>query len=331
MTPSLNLDDLCSVGEELHRPECVLCTAAGPVFTADWRGGVACLRPDGSQTLFTGTTKPGQPLLQPNGIALEPDGSFLLADLSEERAGVWRLHPSGAVAPFLREVDGRPLPPVNFVYRDAEGRVWITISTRVQPRARDYRPTASTGFIVLVDRGEARIVADGLGYTNECRLDPSGTWLYVNETFARRLTRFRVGADGSLGKAETVTTFGPGTFPDGLDFDLEGGIWITSIVSNRVIRVAPDGAQTIVLEDSDPDYLAEVEEAFQAGVMDRPHLDRIRSRRLRSISSLAFGGPDLRTVYLGCLLGDRLATFRSPVAGVPPVHWNYDVERYNRP
>ena len=324
---SLKLDGISFVGEGLHRPECVLCTGTGLVFTADWRGGVACLRPDGSQTLFEGITEPGQPPLQPNGIALEPDGSFLLADLSEARAGVWRLHPSsGLVDPFLLELDGQPLPPVNFVYRDVVGRVWITISTRVQPRARDYRPTASTGFIVLVAGGQARIVADELGYTNECRLDPSGSWLYVNETFARRLTRFRVGDDGSLGGAETVTTFGPGTFPDGLDFDVEGGIWITSIVSNRMIRIAPDGEQTIVLEDSDRDDLAEVEEAFQAGVMDRPHLDRIRSRRLRSISSLAFGGPDLRTVYLGCLLGDRLATFRSPVAGVPPVHWNYDIE-----
>jgi hypothetical protein len=58
--------------------------------------------------------------------------------------------------------------------------------------------------------------------------------------------------------------------------------------------------------------------------MNRPHLDTIISRRLRNISSLAFGGKDLKTVYLGCLLGDSLATFRSPVAGRPPVHWLFD-------
>ena len=62
---------------------------------------------------------------------------------------------------------------------------------------------------------------------------------------------------------------------------------------------------------------------YQASDMGRPHLDGIKSRRLRNISSLAFGGADLRTAYLGCLLGDSLATFRSPVAGTPPVHWNY--------
>lgn len=322
---SISLDDVRFVGKDLCRPECVLCTAAGDLFTADWRGGITHLRPDGSQTLLVGDVPSSDPLLQPNGVALEPDGSFLLADLSEAQAGVWRLNSSGTVSPLLLQVNGEPLPPVNFVYRDGYDRVWITVSTRLRPRARDYRPTASTGFIVLIDERGARIVADGLAYTNECRVDPSGKWLYVNETFGRRLARFRIYEDGSLGNDETVTRFGPGTFPDGLEIDVEDNIWITSIVSNRVIRVAPNGAKTIVLEDADPDYLARVEDAFQAGEMNRSHLDNVHSERLQSISSLAFGGPDLKTVYLGCLLGDSLATFRSPVPGMAPVHWNYDV------
>jgi hypothetical protein len=44
---------------------------------------------------------------------------------------------------------------------------------------------------------------------------------------------------------------------------------------------------------------------------------------LQNISSLAFGGADRRTAYLGCLLGDRLACFRAPVAGHPPPHWTH--------
>jgi hypothetical protein len=78
------------------------------------------------------------------------------------------------------------------------------------------------------------------------------------------------------------------------------------------------------LEDSDPEHVATAEKAFRRGTMDRRHLDNIKSRRLRNVSSLAFGGSDLKTVYLGCLLGDSLATFRSPVAGRPPAHWFFD-------
>ena len=190
-------------------------------------------------------------------------------------------------------------------------------------RALAYRGDVADGFIVLIDERGARIAADDLGYTNEIRFDPSGDWLYVNETFARRLSRFRVGSNGALSGKETVTEFGPCSFPDGMAFDSEGAVWVTCIVSNRVIRVLPDGTQQLVLEDADPAHLERVEEAYRAGQLGRPHLDRVESRRLQNISSLAFGGPDLKTVYLGCLLGDSIACFRSPVAGLPPPYWDF--------
>jgi hypothetical protein len=120
-----------------------------------------------------------------------------------------------------------------------------------------------------------------------------------------------------------VTEFGPGTFPDGLAFDVEGQAWVVSIVSNRLIRVAPDGQQTVWLEDADTDHLAQVERAFDAGTMGRPELDGIKSRCLRNISSIAFSGPQRRSAVLGCLLGDCLATLDMPVAGLAPTHWNF--------
>ena len=52
----------------------------------------------------------------------------------------------------------------------------------------------------------------------------------------------------------------------------------------------------------------------------------LKSQRLRNISNLAFGGMDLKTAYLGCLLGDSIASFTMPVAGHPLPHWNADIE-----
>jgi len=264
----------------------------------------------------------GEPL-KPNGIALLADGSFLLAHLGAERGGVFRLQRDGQTRPFLRTVDGLDLPPSNFVTEDWLGRIWITVSTRLSPRALGYRRSCNDGFVIMVDGKGARIVADGLGYTNECLVDPSGQWLYVNETFARRLSRFALLTDGSLGRKQVVTEFGEGVFPDGLAFDCEGHAWVVSIVRNRVIRVAPDGSQQLWLRDADAAHLAWVEAAFEANEMGRVHMDKVRSQVLRNTSSLAFGGADLRTGYLGCLLGDAIAGFDMPVAGHPPVHWNY--------
>lgn len=39
-----------------------------------------------------------------------------------------------------------PLPPTNYVHLDAQGRVWITVSTRTTPRSDAYRPDIADGF-----------------------------------------------------------------------------------------------------------------------------------------------------------------------------------------
>ena len=314
------------VGQGLVRPECVLATAKGDLYTADWRSGVAHIRADGSQGFYAAQPVDGE-VLKPNGIALRRDGSFLLAHLGDKQGGVFSLQRDGSTRPVLCEVDGVPLPPSNYPLEDSLGRLWLTVSTRLQPRALGYNSNCSDGFIVCMDDPSdpksARIAADGLGYTNEIAFHPNGQWLYVNETFTRRLSRFPLMSGGKLGAKQVVAEFGAGTYPDGMAFDVQGNVWIVSIASNRVICVAPDGKQLIKLEDVDADHLAWVEQAYQAHSMGRPHLDGVKSSQLRNISSLAFGGPDLRTGYLGCLLGDRLAIVHMPFAGHPPIHWNY--------
>ncbi len=319
--PGIRVSDLRFVGAGLVRPECVLATRAGRLYTADWRGGVAATAADGAHTLYAPAERRRDRALRPNGIALRRDGSFLLAHLGERTGGVHVLRRDGDVRPLVETVDGVDLPPTNFVHEDAQARVWVTVSTRRVPRAAAYRADVADGFIVLADARGARIVAEGLGYTNEALPSPDGSFLYVNETFGRRLSRFRIAADGTLRSRETVCNFGHGTYPDGLAFDAEGGVWIVSVVSNRVLRVAPDGAQEVILEDADAAHVEWCERAYREGRLGREHLDRAAGRCLKNISSLAFGGPDLRTAYLGCLLGDRVASFRSPVAGHAPVHW----------
>lgn len=321
----IDLNDLRFVGHGLRRPECVLCTRDGRLHVSDWRGGVTTLAAGGNDSRFVGGPATSQ--LRPNGIGLLPDGSYLIAHLGDSEGGIYRLTPEGIAEPFVMEAEGESLPPTNYVHHDETGRIWITVSTRKRPRALGYRGGDGDGFVVLFHHGAARIVADGLGYTNECVVHPDGRCLYVNETFARRLSVFDILDNGDLVNRRILTEFGRGTFPDGLCFDAEGFAWITSVVSNRVIRVGPDGRGEILLEDSVREHLDWVEDAWQSGLMGREHLDTIRSLRLRNISSLAFGGPDLKQVYLGCLGGDAIATFRSPVAGHPPAYWRYPTRR----
>src|SRR5262249_18436971 len=141
----------------------------------------------------------------------------------------------------------------NFVFNDEQGRVWITVTTRSDPLSKAMtglgQPELRDGFICMVDGKGSRIVADGFAFTNEARIDRGGTSLYVVETQGRRITHFRLGANGDLSGRETFATFGHGTFADGMAFDAEGHLWVTSIVSNRLLRIAPDGNAAMVFED----------------------------------------------------------------------------------
>jgi sugar lactone lactonase YvrE len=308
------------IGSGLSRPECVLTTRSGDLYVSDKRGGVSWIRPDGTTTLIQARNAP-QGFL-PNGIALLPDRSFLIADLGPG-GGVYHLAQDGTLTPRLLEIEGKRLPPTNFVGIDRQSRMWVTVSTWKIPREQAARKDYADGFIIMVDERGARIVAEGLGFTNEAIVDPSGRSLYVNETIGRRNSRFPIGSDGSLGPKEVVAQFGAGTFPDGFAFDAEGGVWVVSVVSNRVIHVAADGTQTIVMEDADPENLARVEDAFQNDRYGRPEMDSGSTRSLRNLSSIAFGGPELRTAYLGSLFGESIFTFPSPVRGAEPVHWDF--------
>ncbi|MDX2156137.1 MAG: SMP-30/gluconolactonase/LRE family protein [Hyphomicrobiaceae bacterium] len=314
-TPLIPLSAIAWIGEGLARPECVLTTAKGEVFVGDHHAGIAEI---GKPKRHVVGAPPG---FLPNGVAMTRDREFLIANLGPP-GGVWRLDRDWRLFPHLFEADGELLRVCNFVGVDQAGTEWISVSTRAYPRELSFHPTHADGFIVRRDADGAHIVADGIGFTNECRVDPTGRWLYVNETCAKRVSRFPVKGT-TLGKRETVHEFGPGEFPDGFAFDCEGGVWVACVCSNRLIRIETSGRRTLILDDAEPADVAWAEDYFKSGKRGRAHVEIGGKRGLKNIASVAFGGPDLKTVYLGNLAGQSIPTFRSPVAGAEPVQWRF--------
>ncbi|MDU0355007.1 SMP-30/gluconolactonase/LRE family protein [Paraglaciecola aquimarina] len=202
--------------------------------------------------------------------------------------------------------------------------MWLTVSTTQVPRAKGYRSDIKDGYIALIENGQARIVADNIGYTNEVYVTEDGRTLYVNATFTRETLSFNITDDNQLTKRKIVATYGKGIFPDGLTMDTQGFLWVTSIVSNTVLRVNPNtGQYQTILEDNDTRHLDWVEEAYKIHAMGRPHLDNVKSQKLKNISSLAFYGNDMSQIALGCLLGTSIPTIKIQFSGVKPSHWNF--------
>ena len=99
---------------------------------------------------------------------------------------------------------------------------------------------------------------------------------------------------------------------------------MVSPMSNRVIRVdAATGAQEIMLEDSFPEITAKTEARFRDGCFRISDIRAGTDSVLTNASSIAFGGADRSTAFIGCLTGERIAVVRTSYRGVAPVHWSY--------
>lgn len=320
------------LGHELQRPECILAEPDGTLWSADARGGVMRIESNGRQALISqrgernfdlGGNARGS-LLEgtlPNGLAFAANGDFLIANFGTDALEI--MTREGVSRTLCNTIEGLPIGKVNFVLRDSKDRIWITVSTRVNPWSDAIRTGLADGYVALLDGSGLRVVADGFHFTNEIRLDAQEEWLYVAETTAKRVTRLRVQADGSLTDREIYGPSSLGTgMLDGIAFDAFGNLWATMIFADRLMAITPDGDALTLLDDGNAEATARLETEFATGSpVSFETLLATGGTIAPWMASVTFGGTDLSTAYLGSLKGTRIPVFTSPVPGLPMVHW----------
>lgn len=324
--------DIQYIGQDLQRPECILAEPDGTLWSADARGGVVKISADGSQEIITQTFDGS--FIQasddasrftegtlPNGLAFAENGDILISNFGTDVLEL--MTRDGQTRLLYDSIDGEPIGKVNFVLRDSQNRVWLTVSTRIKNWMTAISPNIPDGYIALADEKGLRIVADGFKFTNEIRLDANEEYLYIVETCRQCISRMRVKPDGSLTDREVYgpTKLGKYGFPDGIAFDAYGNLWGTLVMVDQVFAITPEGDFHVILDDTNEQAAMDLEKAF---VEDRATPDVMLAAGgtiAPWFASVTFGGSDLKTAYIGSLRGTRIPYFRSPVAGLPMVHW----------
>ena len=330
---SIDREQITYVGHDLQRPECILAERNGTLWSADARGGVVRIDPDGRQKIVT------QKLSEdfgvdsdevsrftagtlPNGLAFDRNGDILISNFGTDR--LERMKRTGETEVLFDTIDGTPIGKVNFVLRDSRDRLWITVTTKVKNWIDALVPDLADGYIARYDERGIHIVADGLHFTNEVRMDEKEEFLYVVQTTGGNVLRYRVSPDGDLSGREVYgpSRLGPGAYPDGIAFDSYGNLWGTTVYSDTLFVITPDGEHIVLLDEGDPEKVKALDEAFFEKRVTPEILFETGRGIAPWMASVTFGGPDLRTVHIGSLKGTTIPTFRSPVAGLPMVHWN---------
>lgn len=310
---TIGVTDLHAIGRGVERPEHVVVAGDGRVLASDKASAVAELIDENT------VRRVGQAGGEPNGIAIDRDGHFLIANWG---LGVLQdLDPvTGAITAVRgRELDGRPLRWLNFVLVDSVGALWCSVSTTADDLMDTIARGTADGFIFRVapDRQSAQVVADAVSFPNCMALDPNEDYLYVVRTVAADVVRLPIRGE-TLGPQERFgpplggrrpDEFGPdhGRFladpqvsrrwamADGCAFDADGNLWVTLVLANRIVAISPDGRATSVIEDPDGTLLS-------------------------GPTSIAWGGRDMRDVYIGSITTPYALKGRSSVPGLPMVH-----------
>jgi len=328
---SVDLENLQYAGNELQRPECILAEPDGSLWVADSRGGVVHLRPDGTQNVITqrhavgvnegaGENRFFEGTL-PNGLAFDRNGDLLISNFGTDC--LERMKRTGETEIMIDSIDGKEIGKVNFVLRDSKDRLWITITTRKKNWIDALVPDLDDGYIARYDHRGIHVVAEGLHFTNEVRMDAAEEFLYVVETTGGKILRFRVTDDGELQNREIYgpTHMGAGAYPDGIAFDSYGNLWGTMVYSDKLFVITPDGEMVILIDEGDKELVRQLDEAFYESRVTHEILFKTGRGIAPWMASVTFGGPDLQTLYIGSLRGFNIPYFRAPAPGLPMVHW----------
>ena len=212
---------------------------------------------------------------QPSALARSANGGLIVAlrsgivHLNTQDGSVRDIAPAPYDTSITRFNDGRT---------DAAGRFWI--GTIYEPRDR---PAAQ---MFCLERGVLRLAwSGGMTNSNGLAFSPDQRTLYHADTSAHRIDRhdFDV-ATGTPSAARLFHQFSSdksknyGGRPDGAAVDSEGNYWCAMFEGARLLRLSPGG-----------DILAEI------------------ALPLRCPTMLAFGGADLRTLYITSASHERPA------------------------
>jgi sugar lactone lactonase YvrE len=320
------------IGHDLQRPECILAEGDGTLWSADARGGVVKIAPNGRQEIITQRVSghfetAGSEATRylegtlPNGLAFDRNGDFLISNFGTDCLEV--MSRDGSTRVIASSIDGQPVGKVNFVLRDSQDRIWVTVSTRVKNWMHALRVDLADGYLARYEDGAFRIVADGFRFTNEIRFDAKEEFLYVVETTGGCITRLRIDGKGAVAEREIFgpTKLGSGAWPDGIAFDTAGNLWGTLVYSDKLFVLTPKGDMHVLLDEGDPQKVAALEQAFLKNNVTEDVLFATGRGVAPWMASITFGGCDLQTVYVGSLRGSRIPYFRAPVPGLPMVHW----------
>jgi gluconolactonase len=209
---------------------------------------------------------------------------------------------TGAVEVLTDRYEGKRYNSPNDLVIDHQGRIYFT-DPRYKEEHRDELEMGAEGVYRLDPNGHVtRILAQPtIQKPNGITLSPDNRTLYLIDSNPvpaghRRIWAFDLSPQGSPSNQRLVYDFAPGRGGDGMRTDVDGNLWIAAGISRpRHANETADVPSGVYVLTPKGEMLGRIPIPEDA------------------ITNLAFGGPDLKTLYI--VSGKSLFSIRVNVAG----------------
>jgi len=169
----------------------------------------------------------------PSGLGWLPDNKLLIVSVNDKR--LLRLDPDGLVE--FADLSEIGTHWYNDMCVDTQGRAYI--GNMGYDLWND--PFVPAEIVLVTPDGNARVVVDNMAFPNGTVITPDEKTLIVGETMKGCLTAFDIEEDGSLTGRRIWSKV---KSPDGICLDADGGIWVASPGTGKVLHVLEGGKIT---------------------------------------------------------------------------------------
>lgn len=218
---------------------------------------------------------------RPNGLVFNQSGEMFVADA--DLKAILRIGKNGTSEVFVDEYEGTVLGGPNDLCFLPNGDLLFT-----DPVRRPQPDPAISPVYRVTPEGKVSVFANELAYPNGIAISVDGTNVYVSESRAQRLVAFTIDQSGNLLDQQLIRRFRDPGNPDGMAVDVEGNI-LQSLPGIRAIAYVSSAGELLELYHV-PDWAP---------------------------ANLAFGGDDMKTVFVCGAAQNSVYQFRHPVAGAP--------------
>jgi gluconolactonase len=228
----LNLSDVRILTAGLDHPEGVALGPDGSLYAGGEAGQIYQIDPASGTWRQVADTQ-GSIL----GLCLDSAGRVYACDTAHR--AILRVSPAtGKVETYCDKTASGPLRIPNWALFAPDGALWFSDSG-----TEDLGGVDGTVIRVPPGGGAGQIIeVPPLHFCNGLALAPDGA-LFVVESFAHRVSVVRSGELAIYAEL-------PGTIPDGVALDDEGGLLVSCYQPNRILRVPPGGGEpSLVLDD----------------------------------------------------------------------------------